>query len=79
MVWCSESLFFCLCSLLKNNPTPVMEPLSDLPNEEEESEPEEIVLFEKEQPGGAIEKIVFASGGNVDVHGLQILCDKVFY
>lgn len=63
-------------SLLKNNPTPVMEPLSDLPNEEE-TEPEEIVLFEKEQPGGTIEKIVFSSGGNVDVHDLQILCEKV--
>lgn len=64
-------------SLLKNNPTSVIEPLSDLPNEEEESEPEEVILFEKEEPGGTVEKIVFASGGNVDVHDLQILCDKV--
>ncbi|XP_057821800.1 probable acetyltransferase TAP2 isoform X2 [Cryptomeria japonica] len=65
--------------LLKNNPTQVMDPLLDLPEEkqEEESEPEEIVLIEKEQPDGTIVKILFASGGDVDVHDLQKLCDKV--
>eukprot|EP01018_Ginkgo_biloba_P016015 Gb_09981 [translate_table: standard] len=64
--------------LLKNNPAPVMDPISDLPEEEgEEREPEEVVLVEKEQADGTIEKIVFASGGNVDVCDLQILCDKV--
>ncbi|KAH9311372.1 hypothetical protein KI387_026407, partial [Taxus chinensis] len=66
--------------LLKNNPIPVIDPVSELPEEkqeEEESEPKEIVLIEKEQPDGTIVKILFSSGGYVDVHDLQKLCDKV--
>uniref|UniRef100_A0A0D6R7U4 N-acetyltransferase domain-containing protein n=1 Tax=Araucaria cunninghamii TaxID=56994 RepID=A0A0D6R7U4_ARACU len=68
--------------LLKNSPTPVMDPLSELPEEEkleeeEEYEYEEIVLLEKEQPDGTIEKILFVCGGDVDVEDLQKLCDKV--
>lgn len=59
--------------LLKNSSTQVIEP----PSEEEEQLPEEFVLVEKTQPDGAIEQIIFSSGGDVNVYDLQTLCDKV--
>lgn len=58
---------------MKNSSTQVIEPLS----EEEEQLPEEFVLVEKTQPDGAIEQIIFSSGGDVNVYDLQTLCDKV--
>nr|ASU54204.1 histone acetyltransferase [Hevea brasiliensis] len=61
---------------LKENSTEVIEPSSTL-TEEEEPLPEEFVLVEKTEPDGAIEQIVFSSGGEVDVYDLQALCDKV--
>ncbi|KAF9621502.1 hypothetical protein IFM89_021806, partial [Coptis chinensis] len=61
---------------LKNNTTQVIEPPSS-PPEEEELLPQEIVLSKKAQPDGTIEHILFASGGDVDVYGLQALSDKV--
>lgn len=61
---------------MKNNTTEVIEPPSDV-QEEEEPLPEEFVLLEKTQPDGTIEQIIFSSGGNVDVYDLQALCDKV--
>ncbi|KAF5176959.1 N-acetyltransferase protein [Thalictrum thalictroides] len=61
---------------LKNNATQVIEPPST-PPEEEEPLPQEIVLFEKTQPDGTIEQILFSSGGDVDVYDLQALSDKV--
>ncbi|MQM08537.1 hypothetical protein Taro_041397 [Colocasia esculenta] len=62
---------------LKNNSTTeVIEPPSTLPQEEEPL-PQEIVLVERTQPDGAVEQIIFSSGGDVDVYDLQALCDKV--
>ncbi|KAL5701526.1 aralkylamine N-acetyltransferase [Ranunculus cassubicifolius] len=62
---------------LKNNATQVIEPPSKLPEgEEEEPLPQEIVLFEKTQPDGTVEQIMFSSGGAVDVYDLQALSDK---
>lgn len=61
---------------VKNNPTQVIEPPSTL-EEEEEPMPEEFVLVEKTLSDGAIEQIIFSSGGDVDVYDLQALCDKV--
>lgn len=58
---------------MKNSSTQVIEP----PSEEEEQLPEEFVLVEKTQPDGAIEQIIFSSGGDVNVYDLQTLCDKV--
>lgn len=52
-----------------------MEPPSSL--EEEEPLPEEFILVEKTEPDGAIEQIIFSSGGEVDICDLQSLCDKV--
>jgi hypothetical protein len=37
----------------------------------------EVVLVEKVQTDGTVEKIVFASGAEVDVYELELLCDKV--
>ncbi|GMN40604.1 hypothetical protein TIFTF001_009829 [Ficus carica] len=62
--------------LLKNSTTQVIEPPSTL-EEEEEPLPEEFVLVEKTEPDGAIEQIIFSSGGEVDVYDLQSLCDRV--
>lgn len=45
---------------------------------EEEVEEVEVVLVEKMHDDGCVEKIVFASGGEVDVYELEILCDKVW-
>ena len=61
---------------MKNSTTQVIEPPSTL-EEEEEPLPEEFVLVEKTEPDGAIEQIIFSSGGEVDVYDLQSLCDKV--
>jgi hypothetical protein len=47
------------------------------PQEDEEPLPQEFVLIEKTEPDGAVEQIIFSSGGDVDVYDLQALCDKV--
>ncbi|XP_019077452.1 histone acetyltransferase TAP1 isoform X2 [Vitis vinifera] len=62
---------------LKNNTTQVIEPPSTN-QEEEEPLPEEFVLVEKTLADGAIEQIIFSSGGDVDVYDLQALCDKAY-
>lgn len=49
------------------------------PQEEEEPLPQEFVLTEKIELNGAVEQIIFSSGGDVDVYDLQALCDKVTY
>ncbi|KAI9154155.1 hypothetical protein LWI28_021691 [Acer negundo] len=61
---------------LKDNTTQVIE---ESPTLEEEEEPmlEEFVLIERTQQDGEIEKIIFSSGGDVDIYDLQALCDKV--
>nr|POF26989.1 isoform 2 of acetyltransferase nsi [Quercus suber] len=61
--------------LLKDDTTQVIETSPE--PQEEEPLPEEFVLIEKTQPDGAIEQIIFSSGGDVDVYDLQALCDKV--
>lgn len=61
--------------LLKDDTTQVIETSPD--PQVEEPLPEEFVLIEKTQPDGAIEQIIFSSGGDVDVYDLQALCDKV--
>ncbi|KAL9236102.1 hypothetical protein vseg_010806 [Gypsophila vaccaria] len=62
--------------ILKNNTKQVIE--SSIPDEEEEEPmPVEFVLFEKTQPDGNVEQIIFSSGGDVDLYDLQALCDKV--
>ncbi|KAM4079124.1 putative acetyltransferase TAP2 isoform X2 [Castanea sativa] len=60
--------------LLKDDTTQVIETSPE--SQEEEPLPEEFVLIEKTQPDGAIEQIIFSSGGDVDVYDLQALCDK---
>ncbi|KAF7146673.1 hypothetical protein RHSIM_Rhsim04G0150500 [Rhododendron simsii] len=64
-----------LKSLLLKNPTQIIEAPSTV-EEEEEPLPEEFVLIEKTHPDGSIEQIFFSSGGDVDVHDLEALCDK---
>ncbi|OVA10181.1 GNAT domain [Macleaya cordata] len=61
---------------LKNNTTQVVEPPSNLPQEEDPLD-QEIYLVEKTQSDGTTEQIMFSSGANVDVYELQALCDKV--
>ncbi|KAJ7961046.1 acetyltransferase NSI [Quillaja saponaria] len=61
---------------VKNNTTQVIEPPSPLERDEEPL-PQEFVLVEKTEPDGAIEQIIFSSGGDIDVYDLQALCDKV--
>ncbi|XP_058214820.1 histone acetyltransferase TAP1-like isoform X2 [Rhododendron vialii] len=61
---------------LLKNPTQVIEAPSTV-EEEEEPLPEEFVLIEKTHPDKSIEHIIFSSGGDVDVHDLEALCDKV--
>ena len=63
---------------LKGNSTPVIEPSTPV-EEEVELLPEEFVLAERTQPDGAVEQIIFSSGGDVDLYDLQALCDKVVY
>lgn len=62
---------------MKNNTTQVIEPPSNI-QEEDEILPEEFVLVEKSEADGVVEQIIFSSGGEVDVYDLQALCDKVF-
>lgn len=56
-----------------------MAPPSTL-NEEEEAEepiPDQLVLADRSLPDGSQEQIIFSLTGDVDVHALQDLCDKV--
>ncbi|XP_057971587.1 probable acetyltransferase TAP2 isoform X2 [Malania oleifera] len=62
--------------LLKKNTAQVIEPPPTL-QEEEETLPQEFVLVERTEPDGAIQQIIFSSGGDVDIYDLQALCDKV--
>ncbi|GAB2229502.1 hypothetical protein Droror1_Dr00013747 [Drosera rotundifolia] len=59
---------------LKNSASNVIEPLDV---EQEEPLPVEFVLAEKTRQDGAIEQIIFSTGGDVEVYDLQALCDKV--
>ncbi|KAL3694303.1 hypothetical protein R1sor_007954 [Riccia sorocarpa] len=62
--------------LLKTSSPPSKELLVE--NEEDpEPETDEVVLVEKVQKDGTIEKIVFTSGAEVDVFELERLCTKV--
>ncbi|KAF5476434.1 hypothetical protein F2P56_008147 [Juglans regia] len=60
---------------LKNNTAQIIETPS-APQEVEEPLPQEFVLTEKTEPNGAVEQIIFSSGGDVDLYDLQALCDK---
>ncbi|KAH9568488.1 hypothetical protein CY35_03G079600 [Sphagnum magellanicum] len=61
--------------LLKTSPTSVTEP--ERKEDEFDLVDGEVVLVEKVQTDGTVEKIVFASGAEVDVYELELLCDKV--
>jgi hypothetical protein len=61
--------------LLKTSPTSVTEP--ERKEDEFDLVEGEVVLVEKVQTDGTVEKIVFASGAEVDVYELELLCDKV--
>ncbi|KAG9443311.1 hypothetical protein H6P81_014651 [Aristolochia fimbriata] len=63
--------------LKNNNATQVIEPPPPTTSEEEAPLPQHIVLVERTQTDGAIEQIIFSSGGEVDIYELQALCDKV--
>uniref|UniRef100_A0A224XBV7 Serotonin N-acetyltransferase n=1 Tax=Hypericum perforatum TaxID=65561 RepID=A0A224XBV7_HYPPE len=39
--------------------------------------PQQFVLVDKTHPDGTVEQIIFSSAGDVDIHDLQTLCDKV--
>ncbi|KAG5553753.1 hypothetical protein RHGRI_011589 [Rhododendron griersonianum] len=73
-----KGLILALCCRLLKNPTQIIEAPSTV-EEEEEPLPEEFVLIEKTHPDGSIEQIFFSSGGDVDVHDLEALCDKVIF
>lgn len=60
----------------KDNSLQIVEPPSSI-QEEEDPLPEEFVLVEKPLSDGAVEQIIFSSGGDVDIYDLQALCDKV--
>lgn len=61
---------------LKNSSVEVIEqPIGT--QEHEEQFPEEFVLVERNLPDGALEQIIYSSGGDLDVYDLQALCDKV--
>lgn len=62
-----------------NTPTAVVDSNEEFEDKEDlELENEgEVVLVEKTHDDGTVEKIVFASGVEVDVYELEILCDKV--
>ncbi|KAG0622313.1 hypothetical protein M758_3G089300 [Ceratodon purpureus] len=61
-----------------NTPTAVVDSTEVEYKDDVELEDEgEVVLVEKVHDDGTIEKIVFASGVEVDVYELEILCDKV--
>lgn len=71
------TLFECRFGL--NTPTAVVDSNEEFEDKEDlELENEgEVVLVEKTHDDGTVEKIVFASGVEVDVYELEILCDKV--
>ncbi len=73
----TERYHACLCSLLKTSPTSVTEP--ERKEDEFDLVEGEVVLVEKVQTDGTVEKIVFASGAEVDVYELELLCDKVIW
>lgn len=63
-----------------NTAAPVAEAVEDDEEEEEEEVPlenTEVVLIENVQDDGTVARIVFTSGGEVDVYELEKLCDKV--
>uniref|UniRef100_A0A7N0T392 Uncharacterized protein n=1 Tax=Kalanchoe fedtschenkoi TaxID=63787 RepID=A0A7N0T392_KALFE len=60
----------------KNSTIQVIEPASE-DGLEEESLLDEFVLSERTLPDGSVEKIIFSSGGEVNVYDVQELCDKV--
>lgn len=62
--------------LKSENASQVIEPPSTS-LEEEEPLLQELVLLERSQPDGTLEKIIFSSAGDIDVYELQALCDKV--
>ncbi|EFJ11269.1 hypothetical protein SELMODRAFT_126619, partial [Selaginella moellendorffii] len=71
------SLWDSISGVLKtNSSTPIVEPVPRNAEAEIEGE-EDIVLVEKCQENGTIQRIVFATGAEVDVYELQQLCDKV--
>jgi hypothetical protein len=81
-LWLHLSYFnFCLlcpCSFGLNTPTAVVDSTEVEYKDDVELEDEgEVVLVEKVHDDGSVEKIVFASGVEVDVYELEILCDKV--
>jgi len=62
-----------------NSPTAVVDSTEVEYKDDVELEDEgAVVLVEKTHEDGTVEKIVFASGVEVDVYELEILCDKVF-
>ncbi|KAK1321206.1 Acetyltransferase NSI [Acorus calamus] len=63
--------------LKNNNTAQVVEQPPTLEGEEAEPLEQEVLLLETTQPDGAVEQIIFSSGGDVDVYDLQGLCDKV--
>lgn len=68
----------CPCSFGLNTPTAVVDSTEVEYKDDVELEDEgEVVLVEKVHEDGTVEKIVFASGVEVDVYELEILCDKV--
>lgn len=69
---------YCRSFGLNNSPTAVIDTTEIGFKEDVELEDErEVVLVEKVHDDGTVEKIVFASGVEVDVYELEILCDKV--
>jgi aralkylamine N-acetyltransferase len=69
------------CSFLKsNNATETISPPSTVNEEEgEEPIPDQLVLSDRSLPDGSQEQIIFSLTGDIDVHALQDLCDKVFF
>ncbi|XP_078174996.1 nuclear shuttle interacting isoform X3 [Carex rostrata] len=65
--------------LKNNNATETMAPPSTINEEEAEEEPipDQLVLADRSLPDGSQEQIIFSLTGDVDVHALQDLCDKV--
>ncbi|KAJ7539064.1 hypothetical protein O6H91_11G075600 [Diphasiastrum complanatum] len=63
--------------LLKSSPATLADPKPSDEDEEEELQSEEVILLEKVQTDGTVERIVFDSGADVDVSDLELLCDKV--
>ena len=66
------------CSFGLNTPTAVVDSTEvEYKDDVELVNETEVVLVEKVHDDGTVEKIVFASGAEVDVYELEILCDKV--